>query len=74
MSCNRQFWVRFSPDSLYTFVQYLQAGQEICKKIIVIEPQDACEEIDKFFEKMCEERRNKNKRNPYSELNTEETP
>lgn len=49
MSCKRSFWVRFSPDSLFTFVQYLHAGQEVCKQIVVIEPQDACEEIDKYF-------------------------
>lgn len=69
MSCTRSFWVRFSPDSLYTFVHYLQAGQDICRKIILIEPQDACEEIDQFFNKLCEERKNK----CYSELNNETT-
>ena len=65
MSCKRSFWVRFSPDSLYSFVQYIQAGQEICKKIVVIEPQDACEEIDKFLLELSK------KKKVSSELNRE---
>ena len=69
MSCSRSFWVRFSPDSLYTFIQYLQAGQEVCKKIVLVEPQDACEEIDKFFLELSKKKKCSSELNKESEVN-----